>query len=122
MKDPFVTNFQFDDWMQLAEKDPAEFENKRQRLIEEVISNSPREFAHRLRQLQWKIDMERKRSKNSLASCVRIYSMMLEKTYGKNGLLDKLQELTSAPARISPTPAMKMASVTRLSPHNFKHR
>jgi hypothetical protein len=65
-----------DQWVKLAKQDPAAFEARRQLAIEAYISSVPEAQQRRLRGLQWKIDMVRKRSSNPLSSCMAISNMM----------------------------------------------
>lgn len=68
----------FDELMKLAQQDPEELEKMRQHWVEETIASAPEMFQRRLKGLQFQIDMERQKSKNSLSSCVRISQMMHE--------------------------------------------
>jgi len=85
--------FDFDYWASLAETDPQAFERQRAAVIEEVIASRPAQYQQRLRQLQWKIDTVRQLSPNPLASCLRIYDLLMDMTYGEGGLLDSLNAL-----------------------------
>lgn len=93
MTNLFINNLSFDEWHMLSKEDPAEFENQRQKAIDEAINQSLKASQQRLRQLQWRINMERRRSKNHLDSCIRIYSMMLDSLHGEKGLSNRLQSL-----------------------------
>jgi len=86
--------FNFDMWAQLARENPEEFERKRRIAVASVISNAPASMQNRLRGLQWRIDMEIKRSKNPLDGCIRINRMMIDKVYAPGGLLESLRRLT----------------------------
>ncbi len=89
---PPTTSFDFDYWKNLAKKDPSAFEMAREQEINKHITSIPDEHTQeRLRRLQWRVEMERKRSKNPMDSAVRIYDMMWE-SVGKN--IDALHELT----------------------------
>lgn len=83
----------FDEWMELARQDPAAFERQRGQAIEELILQSPPQMQQKLQCLQWRIDMERNRSKNAMEACTRVYSMMWNRVYDHDGLLDKLSLL-----------------------------
>jgi len=86
--------FDFEYWRKLAEEDPALFEMKRREEIDKVISNAPsKELQERLQRLQWRVDMERRRSKTATQACVRIYGMMWKRVYGEDGLLESLNQL-----------------------------
>lgn len=77
--------FDFNAWMVLAKSDPDEFEQRRRLAIEEFLSRS--DCQYRLRCLQWRIDMERRKYRHPLVSCVRLYNMMWDSVYA-------LQQLT----------------------------
>lgn len=85
--------FNFDQWCALAKSDPEAFEAKRQALIEQTITGAPAHMQQRLRGLQWRVDMERKRAKNPTSACVNIYRMMWTRVYGEGGLLEALDSL-----------------------------
>ena len=84
------SEFDFDYWMELAEKDPAEFEQQRHSLIQTTIQEAPEEMQKRLNGLQWQIDSEIKLAKNSMDACLRIYQKMMDSVYETGGLLDAL--------------------------------
>lgn len=86
---PFV----FDEWMKLAQSDPRAFEQRRRQAIEETIGSAPADTQQRLRGLQWRIDMERRRSGNPTAAFLRVYKMMMESVYSEGGLSDSLNDL-----------------------------
>ena len=88
--------FDFEYWVELAKSSPDAFENKRSEMIESVITNSPAEYQHRLRQTQWKIDAIRQVSPNPLASCMRIYDLLMDKAYGDKGFVSSLENLVGS--------------------------
>ncbi len=103
---PEFKNFDFDEWSRLAKEDPEGFEKKRREVLERAISEAPSHIQDQLHRLQWRIDMERKRAKNPLASCVKIYDMLTEQVYGEKGFLyavNLLHSLSSGtPLRYTP--------------------
>lgn len=101
MQDALLKELDFDAWLNLAHTSPQDFESRRREVIEEFISSAPARHQHRLRQLQWRIDMERKRASNPLAACIRINRMMWESLSGDHGLLGALRQLTGEPCRKS---------------------
>ncbi len=86
-------------WVKLYREDPQEFEKARVAAIEELIMNQPESIRRRSRQLQWRIDAVRRRAPNSLASCIRIYDMMMESVYGPGGLIEVINSGWSEIAR-----------------------
>jgi hypothetical protein len=82
------TEINFDEWKELAEKDPAEFERKRKNVIEKFIARVPPEKQQELRELQVIIDAERQLAESPLEACRKITRMMLEQVSKEGGLLD----------------------------------
>lgn len=79
----------FEELMKLAKENPAELERIRQKACEDIIQKAPEKYQRKLRGLQFKIDMEREKSKNALASCVNL-SKMMHHSFGR--LRDALNE------------------------------
>ncbi len=88
----------FDEWAALAQTDPAAFEERRSSLIEDFIQNSPNHLQRRLRGLQFRVDMERRRARTPMGACVRISGMMWDAFLGEGGLRDSLNALIKAGA------------------------
>lgn len=83
--------FDFDYWCQLAKDDPAAFEAARKQEIDNHIAGiQQKSTQERMERLQWRVEMERKRSKNPMDSAIRIYDMMWE-SVGKN--FEAIQDL-----------------------------
>lgn len=68
----------FDELAELARTHPDQFERLRTEVCEAFINEAPVECRPRLRGLQFRIDMERRRCSNPMASCIRISAMMHE--------------------------------------------
>jgi len=81
--------FDFDKWKEMAETNPEAFEFNRQRMIDSLIATT--NHSDRLKRLQWRIDVERERSKTPISACVRLSSMMLDSVYGETGLANALR-------------------------------
>ncbi|GMR07002.1 MAG: hypothetical protein BMS9Abin26_0004 [Gammaproteobacteria bacterium] len=77
----------YNDWPELAERDPEAFEARRKAVIDGFINSASKERQVQLRRLQWRIDVERSRASNPVSSCIRIYKMMWESFAGDNGLI-----------------------------------
>ena len=71
--------FDIEEWQRLAREDPEAFERKRKATIEAVIAEAPAEHRQRLRGLQFRIDLERRRAKTALGAAIRLQSMMWER-------------------------------------------
>jgi hypothetical protein len=85
--------FDFDHWLALARDDPAAFEAERRALIEALIDRAPPARQRRLRGLQFRIDMERRRARTPMAACIRIQSLMWDSLVGPDGLYDRVSSL-----------------------------
>jgi hypothetical protein len=90
--------FDFDEWLALAQRDPEEFEQRRQAVIENYLNSLPASKQRRLRGLQFRIDMERQRAHTAMGACIKLSSMMWDALLGPNGLASSLQLLASSPA------------------------
>ena len=88
------TEFDFDELAKLAKEDPEAFENRREKMIREVIDSTSSEVKRRMEGLQWQIDQIRSTSANPMSSCLKISQMMWDKTIGENGLLDHMRQLS----------------------------
>ncbi len=66
----------FDKLLELAEKQPGELERVRIELCERVIAEAPEAYRRKLRGLQFRIDMERRKAKSPMAACIAISGMM----------------------------------------------
>lgn len=105
----------FDEWASLAQTDPAAFEQRRSWLIEDFIQNSPDHLQRRLRGLQFRVDMERRRSRTPLGACVRISRMMWEAFLGEGGLRDTLNSLAHAAGPQKPQTPTSTARIFRFT-------
>lgn len=78
--------FDFDEWQLLAMQDPDAFEQRRQDCITDLIERAPLPRQRRLRGLQFRIDMERRRARTPLGACIKISAMMWDSFSGPAGL------------------------------------
>jgi hypothetical protein len=93
-KPGLVGSFDFDEWKSLACNDPDAFERRRQAVIDEFLSSVPESRQRRLRGLQFRIDMERRRARTPLGACIKISTMMWDSLVGPQGLAPTIQMLT----------------------------
>ena len=106
--------FDFDEWSRLAKSDPAAFEARRLALIEEYLGQFAPLDQRRLRGLQFRIDMERRRARTPMAACLRLSSMMWDSVLGNRGLKNAMERLlgssrtTASPARHSPAASARI--------------
>ncbi|NIR97928.1 MAG: DUF3135 domain-containing protein [Gammaproteobacteria bacterium] len=115
MAQTVLSEMGFDAWVALASADPEAFETRRKQLIDQVIQKASRpEQRHRLRCLQWRIDMERRRARTPMAACLRIYRMMWDSVLGEHGMVETFQ---------NPPPARKpRGSAQVISLHSGRTR
>lgn len=66
----------FDKMREMAQHNPDELERLRIKLCEELIHQAPESYRRRLRGLQFRIDMERRKAKSPMAACITISGMM----------------------------------------------
>lgn len=71
----------FDTLMELAEKDPAAFDQLKAEAVEETISSASESNQHRLRGLQWQVDVELQKAKTPMEGCVKVSEMMHDKLW-----------------------------------------
>ena len=88
-----LAQFNFDEWANLATRDPGEFEQRRQNCIEQFIGRYPASRQKRLRGLQFRIDMERKRARTPMGACVKLSSMMWDTVMGDEGFVSTVKLL-----------------------------
>ena len=100
-------NHSFDEWAELARSDPSAFEAHRRGVIDAFISSVPPRQRSHLRQVQWRIDVVRKRAPNPLAACRRMYEMMWESFAGDLGLSETLNN----PCAVQKRRRMRTAAV-----------
>ncbi len=95
-------SFDFDEWVRLAQDDPEKFEQLRRERIEQMMAQVPESMRQRIEGLQWQIDQARDRSKNPLASCIKISSMMWDSVLGDAGLVQTIEDLGKSTTRKEP--------------------
>lgn len=81
----------FDEWRMLASTDPEAFEARRRKVLQAVIERAPERHRPRLRGLQWRVDLVRRRSSNPLTACILLSDMMWEAFAGDRGLVVALR-------------------------------
>ena len=100
-----MEKFNFDEWAELAKSDPKLFERRRREAVEKMINGSAPHRRQRLRGLQWRIDVVRRKYRDPRVSAHRLFSMMWESVYGQNGLLDALHLQALPEVAREPQPA-----------------
>ena len=92
----------FDQWADLARRDPAAFEKQRTRTIESMLRRVPVHRQARLRRVQWKVDQIRGRCATPMSACVKLTALMWDSVLGTGGLKDRLEALYSTTGRRLP--------------------
>ncbi|HVL02402.1 MAG TPA: DUF3135 domain-containing protein [Dongiaceae bacterium] len=67
---------EFDQLREMAQKDPEGLERLRMQLCDQLIQSAPEAYRRKLRGLQFRVDMERRRAKTPMAACIAISGMM----------------------------------------------
>ena len=86
---------EFEKLAKIAKENPEKLDEIRREACEQLIQSAPKEYQRKLRGLQFKIDMERRKAKTPMAACVKISEMMHE-SFGE--LRDALNEAQSIKA------------------------
>ncbi len=74
--------FEFEEWKNLYANDHVAFEEKRQHLLNDLVSSAPKEYQNRLAGIVEQIDNSRNSSNTPLQSCIDAIQMM------QNSVLD----------------------------------
>lgn len=69
-------SFDFDYWKELYISDSHLFEIERAAFIEDYIESNLTD-TRRIRGIQFRVDLERKRTKSTLGSCIRIHNLLM---------------------------------------------
>lgn len=85
--------FDFEKWSELAQSNPAAFEQRRLEAIESFLQEIPPERRLPLRRLQWRIDRTRERAPNPMSACIQLSQMMWDSLLGEGGLRDRLEQI-----------------------------
>lgn len=109
MQAEFGSAFDFDDWMELARRDPQQFELARTKAINEACARMESD-RRLLAGLRWRIDMERARCRTPLQCCLKLYSMMwdrfldLDRHFQDSDQIDRGSKKEGKSARIMKLP------------------
>lgn len=112
----FCFSFDFDDWSKLAKDDPFAFEARRLALIEDYLRQFPQSGQRRLRGLQFRIDMVRRRARTPMSACLKISSMMWESLLGHHGLKAALDRFHTLPGHPETVISTGIAASARIIP------
>ncbi len=67
---------EFDQLREMAQNNPEGLEQLRRELVDQFIQGAPEAYRRKLRGLQFRVDMERRRAKTPMAACIAISGMM----------------------------------------------
>lgn len=81
-----------DSLIKMAQDDPEELEQLRENLCSQLIKNAPEHYQRRLKGIQFQIDMTRRKSGNSLHSCIKISELMLQSYQKLQAALTELNQ------------------------------
>ncbi len=87
-----TTNFDFDHWSQLAQRDPAAFFAAREQTINAFIASVPSEHRDELRELQRLIDGTRAEAGTPMKAVRQMMGMVADRLEVMQGQLQQLRE------------------------------
>lgn len=103
----------FNALVKLSNEDPEALEKLRKKLAEDLIRQAPKDTQRRLRGLQFKIDMERRRAKTPMAACMKMSEMMQHSFLELRDALNSMAHLKkqmSPKAHLTPNSSMSNKS------------
>lgn len=71
-----LNTIDFEQLQKLAKENPDKLEQLRIQWCEQIIHDAPSEYRRKLRGLQFRIDMERRKAKSPMAACISLSGMM----------------------------------------------
>jgi uncharacterized protein DUF3135 len=74
----------FDERVKMAFENPVAYESYRQKLIEDEIQRGSIRNQQKLKCMQFRIDMVRRRSNTPMASCLKVFTLMMDYFYGEH--------------------------------------
>jgi len=93
MKMKTGNDFNFDEWVKLAQQDTEIFEKKRSEYLKNFIDQVPEKYHERMVGIQWVLDMERSLSPTPMASCLKMYNQMWDSFCGTGSLSEEINAL-----------------------------
>lgn len=111
-----MTHFDFKEWADLYQVDPAAFEQRREAVLEDYVASVDPERRQAMEQTLFKIRMIRQRSKSPLQSAMESSKLMWE-SFGK--LREQVQKLEN---ELNPAPlqqnGLRLVDSTQTTPMN----
>lgn len=102
-------------WLKLAQDDPHAFECARLEAIETLIAAAPPDIQDRLRGLQCRIDLERRKARTPLGAAVRLQSLMWDRFESLRAALNDVRnlDLNSLKPEATPRPSARIIPFQR---------
>ena len=98
----FDFEFDFDQWRELAERDPAAFFAARRALLERFIAAAPARLSQDLRNLQSAVDCYRAEAGSPDLAAERLMGMLFEHLSALSGHMQQLREQSVQLAELLP--------------------
>ncbi len=107
-------------WLKLAQDDPHAFECARLEAIETLIAAAPPDIQDRLRGLQCRIDLERRKARTPLGAAVRLQSLMWDRFESLRAALNDVRnlDLNSLKPEATPRPSARIIPFQRAREHD----
>jgi len=105
--------FDFDEWLRLAQDDPEAFERRRREVVEALIAQAPQSRQARLKGLQFRIDLERRKADSPLAAALRLQQMLAAQLHE---LAEALERLGACEGKRRPVAQRRSATILPLEP------
>lgn len=96
---------EFDQLREMAQTDPEGLERLRMQLCDQLIQSAPEAYRRKLRGLQFRVDMERRRAKTPMAACIAISGMMHDS-------FDRLRQVLNEAASSASATGTRQAETT----------
>ena len=107
--------FDFDFWAELARSDPEAFDQRRRELLEKAI-HLCKSDKRRMRGLQNRIELERRKAGVPLKACLRLSGLMWESFGELNGRLNGPSRLTLVKPNAAPPATARILPFRGLAP------
>jgi len=89
-----IFEFDFDDWAELARRDPVAFDCRRDQVVETVCEYMGGRSKPAIAGICWRIDIERKRCTSPMQLCLKLSSLMWKRYADMADVLSDTQRLS----------------------------
>jgi len=104
-------DFEPEHWLKLARANPEEFERARKAAVQILIASAPPVMQDRLRGLQCRIDLERRKAKTPLGAAIRLHTLMWDRFQTLSAALNDLKNADMCGALEAPKPTASAAVI-----------